>query len=385
MRLPMDAIHIVSVSDDNYARHLAVMLASLLENTSDPRLIHIHILQDDYQEETVRKITKMINRYGSSLSFYHIESSAYSHLATRNISHAAYYKLSIPNILKDLEKAIFLDCDMVVLDDVAKLWSIDLNNYFLAAVREGQFKRHKQLLMPDDADYFNSGMMYINLDLWRKHNITKKALNFLTENSERLTFHDQEGFNAVLHMHSWIRLHPKWNQLSSMYRWSYEEMRFGAEEYEEARKNPSIVHFTGDSKPWHYLHAGDMADRPFKDKYYQYLALTEWNNSISPEKELFSKDIVIFGTGILSQQITQQLAAKGHTISFYVDNNPEKVGTMFLGREVLSPVKLGNLDKENVIIVVASKAFKEISEQLSNMDFRAGIHFVGGTGIRKYQ
>lgn len=380
----MERIQIVSVSDDNYAKHLSVMLVSLLKNTSYSEYVDIHIVYDNYSEDTQVKLQSLISSYGARSFFYQVDPSLYSALAVRNISHAAYYKLSIPDILQ-MDKVIFLDCDMVIIDDIYNLWKFDITDYFLAAVREGQFNRYDQLKMPHGSDYFNSGVMLINLIKWREYNISQVARQFLSEHSENLKYHDQEGFNAALHKYPWIKLPPKWNQLSSMFRWSFSEMRFEEAEYHEALISPSIVHYSGDSKPWHYLHSGDMKSRPFKDEYLHYLQFTPWRDDVYPEKALFDRKVIVFGTGSLSEQLSEQLSEKGHKIAYYIDNSIEKIGTSFLGLPVNSPTQLLSEDKDGIVILIASSAFNEIAAQLVGLGFKAGEHFIGGKGIRKYR
>jgi lipopolysaccharide biosynthesis glycosyltransferase len=273
---------------------------------------------------------------------------------------------------------------MVIVDDIYNLWKLNITDYFLAAVREGQFNRYDQLKIPHGSDYFNSGVMLINLIKWREYNISQIAKQFLSEHSENLKYHDQEGFNAALYKYPWIKLPPKWNQLSSMFRWSFSEMRFDEAEYQEALVSPSIIHYSGDSKPWHYLHSGDMRNRPFKDEYLHYLQYTPWCNDVYPEKALFDRKIIVFGTGSLSQQLSEQLREKGHRIAYYIDNSTDKVGTSFLGLPVNSPAQLLVENKDEIVILIASAAFNEIATQLVRMGFKAGAHFIGGKGIRKY-
>ncbi len=71
---------------------------------------------------------------------------------------------------------IYVDCDALVLEDISKLWDKDISPYFAAAVEDaGQHERLKKMNISDEAKYFNSGIMIIDMEAWRKNNISKKS------------------------------------------------------------------------------------------------------------------------------------------------------------------------------------------------------------------
>ncbi|MFZ4356097.1 glycosyltransferase family 8 protein, partial [Enterococcus gallinarum] len=84
----------------------------------------------------------------------------------------------------------------------------------------------------------------LNLD------VTTKVLRFIEENPDKLRFHDQDALNAVLH-DRWTLLHPKWNaQGYILSKAKKHPTIYGEKQYEETRRAPSIIHFTGHVKPW---------------------------------------------------------------------------------------------------------------------------------------
>jgi lipopolysaccharide biosynthesis glycosyltransferase len=176
-----------------------------------------------------------------------------------------------------VEKLIYLDCDLIVKDDISQLWDIPLFDYTIAAVSDiGGLFRLEDLNMPSTSAYFNSGVMMINLASWRKGGVTKAVLNYLIQNREKIHYHDQDGLNAILYNH-WLSLPPNWNMQSNMLERN-KSTWFSDEVLKEAARHPSIIHFTGPSKPWQYDNT-----HPYKNEYYKYLSMTVWN-SYKPKK-----------------------------------------------------------------------------------------------------
>jgi lipopolysaccharide biosynthesis glycosyltransferase len=104
--------------------------------------------------------------------------------------------------------------------------------------------------MPADADYFNAGVLLFNLRYWRQHGVKDRLIKYVEQNHAKLKFHDQDAINGS--MHSLIRPLPrKWNASHTFY--LEPVTRLGGitlRQLHALRTNPSIVHFTGPSKPW---------------------------------------------------------------------------------------------------------------------------------------
>ena len=100
----------------------------------------------------------------------------------------------------------------------------------------------------------------------------EKAFNFILDNPDILYYRSQDGLNVVMGS-NWFHLHPRWNADSNMFRICYSNKLRGEypPEIIEAVKDPAIVHYTGDIKPWHY-----GCEEPYVEEYYKYLALTPW-------------------------------------------------------------------------------------------------------------
>jgi len=267
-------ISIITTSDDNYALPLGVMLTSLFENTVFRDFIDLYVIEGSLSQSSKQRLLGIAEQYGVNIKFITIDDTKYEDLVTRYYFNIAnYYNLAIPDVLSpSIQKALFLDCDLIVKEDIIKIWMIDVTHYFLAAVEdagvehwEGWHDLKDRLSIPKNTKYFNSGVMLINLVLWRQNNIHHKVLKFIAENPEIITFLNQDGLNKFL-FDKWLPIAPKWNQQPYMFNIIKNSNDL---ELIDAINKPGIIHFCGAEKPWHpsMLH-------PFKNEYVEYLSMT---------------------------------------------------------------------------------------------------------------
>lgn len=271
-----EKIHIAFVADDRYIQHTGVTLTSVLENTKDSGRIVAHLICSGLSEQNVRKLEKIEQKYGCQIMFYTAELIPYNDIISiSNFPHAFLFKVSIPDLLPvELDKIIYLDSDMIVLGDVARLWDFDLLDKMLAAVEDPYcFFRKDALNIPHDKKYFNSGLMVMDLSLFRKQEVSKDVFRFIRDHVHTIKFADQDGFNAVLY-NQWIDLPLNWNVMDYFfYKWRLKKImpKERIEIFKFAAKKPNLIHFTGPIKPWHYT-----SSHPQKLEYHRYLSKTEW-------------------------------------------------------------------------------------------------------------
>ncbi len=174
-----------------------------------------------------------------------------------------YDKLTVGDVLPaSVSRAIWLDCDILVLADLGELWDRPFMGAIVMAVQDSLVpfvssrfgvSGYDELGIEPGAPYFNAGMMVIDLAAWRASDVSKRALDHLKNFGHRVFFWDQEALNAVL-AGKWQRLDPLWN-------WSANLDRLSAGSNGNARKpDPDrIVHFNGNIKPWR-VNAGRNLD-----------------------------------------------------------------------------------------------------------------------------
>lgn len=250
----MQRIDVVCSTDDNYADYCAVMLCSVFENNTDLEIV-VHILVDKLNISNQKKIKSIADKYGQYISFYQVDSNRLNGVKYRKnnpLSSAAYYRILLSSILpKQLEKVLYLDCDLIVLGNLKELISMDLTDYALAAVRDLENlpkndEHRMQLNFGYRQPYFCSGVMLINLDFWRENHVENELIEF-ARRERNVYFHDQDALN-YLFAHKWIELSPKWNRFNLV---AYDKKFFSNFEDElEFIHNPKIVHFASPAKPW---------------------------------------------------------------------------------------------------------------------------------------
>jgi lipopolysaccharide biosynthesis glycosyltransferase len=250
----LKGIHIVSVANNDYARPLAVMLYSLLENSAARKRIIINIIDDGILYQNKLIIRKVIHKFHSQVRFLNVNKSLYQDLRTNGrFGREVYYRISIPELLEsEIEKAIYLDCDLIVQEDIERLWSINLGEHFLAAVKTPAGEHRRKVLSIPRHSYFNSGVMVLNLRKWRLNNISQKVIRFIKSHPMKIKFPDQDGLNAILY-NKWLRLHPKWNYYTSY------NLPLAVK--------PSIIHYNGNRKPWSH-------NPPLKQEFIKYMRKT---------------------------------------------------------------------------------------------------------------
>jgi lipopolysaccharide biosynthesis glycosyltransferase len=244
-------IPVVASSDDNYAYPLGIMFISLLENTKNPERFHLFIIDGGISDKKKNSLQKEVVKRSSQLTFLTINDEVYANFPTRaHISAPAYYRISIPELFHEsVTRAIYLDCDLIIKNDLQKLWDIDLEGHAIAAAENISSSTYTAsgLKQPD---YFNSGVMIIDLDKWRENNIPNKVRNFKTEHPELICTNDQCALNGVF-KGRWKRLPLNWNFQSGLYRSSSQTKRIiKDDDSKNPIWSPFIIHYIGWSKPW---------------------------------------------------------------------------------------------------------------------------------------
>ncbi|MDL2231412.1 glycosyltransferase family 8 protein [Porphyromonadaceae bacterium OttesenSCG-928-L07] len=273
----MEKIHITCNIDENYTQHCAVTLVSLFENHHGQDF-EIHIIADQLSEQATEILTNLINQYGQSISFYFGHEALLDNCSiiksASHISIATYYRCFLTSILPPhVKKTIYLDCDLIVRHPITELWNIDIDQYSVACVEDmwsSKPDNYDRLNYPSDYSYFNAGVLLINLEYWRQHNICEESIRYIKENSENLLFNDQDVLNGLLHQ-SKLFVPTKWNMQDGFFRRKRKIRKTIWKELDESMKDPAVVHYTGSKKPWHY-----KSEHPYKSEYYKYLDMTIW-------------------------------------------------------------------------------------------------------------
>ena len=285
----IDNINIVFSTDDGYAQFLGVALCSIFENKKETTFIDVYIIDGGISKVNKNKLHIIAERYNFKIIFVKIDKTLFSGFYTNKyMSQAAYYRILVPEILPNLHKILYLDCDIIILKDLAELYNTDINNYIFAAVEDyfTEKDRHLELNMPMNAKYFNSGVMLINLDKWRESNMSEKVINFIRENPTKLKLYDQDAMNAVM-WNYYLCIPIKYNYVTAL-------LKKQKDDYQNIEKECVVIHYAG-NKPWNYLN-----ENPLDHNYFRFLKLTPWKN----------KKYVDFNTRNIIRKIVRKTLSK---------------------------------------------------------------------------
>lgn len=274
-----ETMHVTVNIDSNYVKYCTVMLTSLFENNGGENF-HIHIIGPHLTGDERHKLQGVVEgKYGQACSFYspddkllnmcRMDPSCY-------ISIATYYRVFLDRILPaNIDKVIYLDCDIIVNGSIKKLWEQDISGVSVGAVFDmscGVASYYERLHYAPEHGYFNAGVLLINLDNLRKDNFSARASDFLEQHAPELAFYDQDLLNALLHTDKKM-LPLRWNvqhgflRRNRASRMTSESLR----DIESEINETVIVHYTGSKKPWQY-----KSQHPWRKLYFKYLDMTEY-------------------------------------------------------------------------------------------------------------
>lgn len=273
----MTPLHVACAADEGYAPHSAAMLHSVVAHGGEGDL-RIHYLHGPgFPERSARPIRDMVERGGAAISFWEIADERVAGLPEMDfVTSAMWYRIFLPELLPEVDRVLYLDVDTIVMDSLEPLWELDLAGSYVAAVTNVFYMRsHAQRpveLGIEPADYFNSGVVLMNLDLMRRDDSARALSEYAVAHAGELAWPDQDALNVVLGKRR-VDLHPRWNCMNSVLLFPWAADVLGAERVEQARARPAIRHFEGPTinKPWHY-----GCESPMRDVYFEHRHRTPW-------------------------------------------------------------------------------------------------------------
>lgn len=276
----LEVIPIFYAVDDGYVPFLAVSIHSLIENSSKNYYYAIKVLYTNICEENKKKILKY-ERENVKIEFvdlnYYIQEIK-DKLFTRDYyTKTTYFRLFIPNLYPQYNKAIYLDSDTVLLGDVAELYHQDMGSNLVAVVpddiiqNEEIFQEYveKVVGVVDYRKYFNAGVLVMNLDEMRKFKFQEKFL-YLLETVKFAVVQDQDYLNRLCKGRKTI-LDTGWN-------------RMPVPNNKTKVEKLNLIHYNLSYKPWHY--DGIL----YEEYFWQYAEKTEYYEEIKQIKDNYSEE-----------------------------------------------------------------------------------------------
>lgn len=245
-------IPIVVAFTANYFVPAATTILSILNSGQRNEKFHFVVLNnEDLPDRMQQKLIRLGGNY-ATFSFLNLKGKLKDTYIDERYTEAASYRLLLPELLPDYDKVIYIDCDIIVRNDIGKLYrETELNNNYLAGVFEApldfQVERFKSIGC-NPREYINSGFLIMNLALLRQDGITEKFIEALKV--DYLEFPDQDVLNKVCQGRI-MGLPPYHNSIRTFFIHQYR--KFFLEQYRESDLtevlNHGTVHYTG-GKPW---------------------------------------------------------------------------------------------------------------------------------------
>ena len=273
-------LNICSSCDDNYARHLGILLVSIKANKGKEK-IHYWIFSDRISEYNKRKIQSL----GSDdfiISILEIEGinvpGIEKSLKTNpHLSLSAYNKLFLPDYVPvNIDVLLYLDADMICRGGLSELFSTDFKDSCLCGVKDILCKENCDRLHVDM--YINSGLLLMKCSRWHSENVTEKFQEYIKNNIQNkcaLYYQDQDVINKVL-AGQISYIDNKWNAQTSPFIGSIEQNRIG--------ETATIIHFISARKPWI-----KNSRNPFENEYFKYFEISPWSNEPRYPKSIKSQ------------------------------------------------------------------------------------------------
>jgi Lipopolysaccharide biosynthesis proteins, LPS:glycosyltransferases len=265
-----DRISILVASDNHYSVLIGALIKSIDTHHKTGEAIDFYIIDDHISGSNKEKIVKTADPARINIRWIEISRLApyISQLPLDKSSFPTtiYYRIFAPHLIDAAaKKLIYLDVDTIVRTDISNLWNVNLASHALAAVQDigktvtsrwGGIPNYTELGLSPDTKYFNSGVLLIDVDKWRKQHISTSIIDVLVKYREHVVLPDQYGLNVVF-ANNWLELAPAWN-------WS------AAADHDD----PHLVHFLH-IKP---IFKSCYSNERWKKEFFDHLNQTPWKN-----------------------------------------------------------------------------------------------------------
>jgi lipopolysaccharide biosynthesis glycosyltransferase len=263
-------ITLITVADNYFIPLLAALTKSIDVNHRSDELIDYYIVDDDISPVNKRRLQEGLKNPKLNIIWVAMnEALPPSYplpLDNSSFPYSIFVRLCLPFFIpEEVERIIYLDADMLVLEDISTLWYTNIGEHTIAGVVDrsevvssewGGIKNYKELGLPPETKYFNTGVLLINLEQWRSENRTQRLLQCISENGSYLNFPDQYALNVVF-ANEWYELDRRWNSFPMI-----------------PVEDPFLIHFI-DRKP--IFKRYDYSAK-YKELFFHYLDQTDWKN-----------------------------------------------------------------------------------------------------------
>lgn len=294
------SFHIAFCVDNHYFRSMGATIASIIANNPD-RHFTFHVFTFAISDDQRQRLGKFEEYENISICVHVVDSAIFREFA--EMIQSSYYSLStftrliIPSVLKTItEKVLYLDADMLCVGNVDELAAMDISDTNALVISDvgwkisGSLDGRYTVLNLKNKQYFNAGVIYINIQKWEENHVSEEAIQTLLKHGKKLAFNDQDALNIVLDGRArYIGI--KWNHIYSL----IADLKQG-----KLKMGPVgdavFIHFAGAIKPWN-----DWSQHDSRDLFNKYHALSPWSDIPLDQAPLNHKEMRICSRSLINQ------------------------------------------------------------------------------------
>ena len=237
----------------NYA-YVDQVLTTIKSICYHNRSIRFYLINSDFPNEWMKQLNKRLEKFDSEIINCRVTSEQISRYKT-DISYTVFLRYFVADFVKE-DKALYVDCDLVITKNLDDLFATDLQDYPLAAVRDFGGRAYF------GREIFNAGVLLIHNALWKQENMTQKLIDLTNEWHDKVDQADQSILN-MLFENKWLELDFDYNHIVIHKQFTDYQLPVG-QDY------PGIIHYLSHRKPWK-----DLAAQTYRDVWWYYHGL-EW-------------------------------------------------------------------------------------------------------------
>ena len=261
--------------DANFVPQMGIMITSILLNNPDSNL-HIHAFLNSILPEDVDKLKALSNQYRNiQIDIYYIDVSVFNNFHVgKSYTVATYNRIIVAQVLyPSISKLLYIDADTLCIGKILELKKLSFDDKMVLAVLDSGnwLPTHKQEIgIPKNQDYFNAGVLYIDLKKWNEFKMSNKMIELLNE--RKLSYQDQDALNLIAV--GKIKAIPK----------SFNQFYLMNDNVDTIPPDTLFLHFAGLLKPWQ-----PWCENPKRAIYHEYLNKSLWSDFVYKPKNYREK------------------------------------------------------------------------------------------------
>ena len=226
---------IILATDNNYLIQAETTIKSILTHNTD---VCIYVFNNDIAPEWFKLLNVKLASANSQIINIRVDKNMFTSYKTgETINYTTFFRYLIPDLVTS-DRALYLDCDLVVTGDLSELFNMDMEEKPVAAVAN-------PYAWESDPYGFNAGVLLIDNRMWRSHSYISQLLKLTEEKQAEVAMADQSILN-IFFQHNWKEIDSTYNYLVGL------DYNYRAAELSRLENSlPKIIHFAGIHKPWY--------------------------------------------------------------------------------------------------------------------------------------